>query len=166
LLLTLSLITTAAAPLRAKESGIDLNRLIRPYSSRQIVELDLNQSFSQGNEDVDFCQIKVYSKLNPEKDMPHIFMTCSPTENVRPNQPVNFRFWFQGGDSSPITIEFDDGTKVTDYPSYAELSHRFTPAGIHIVTARCEADGKPIAQKMKVIVTPAPQSPSTGTSPE
>ncbi|MBP7933160.1 MAG: peptidoglycan DD-metalloendopeptidase family protein [Phycisphaerae bacterium] len=121
---------------------------------------------SQGNEDVDFCQIKVYSKLNPEKGMPHLFMTCSPTENIRPNQPVTFRLWFQGGDSGPITIEFDDGTKVTNYPSYAELSHRFTPAGIHIVTARCEADGKPITQKMKVIVTPALQPPLTGTSPE
>lgn len=121
---------------------------------------------SQGNEDVDFCQIKVYSKRNPEKGMPHIFMTCSPTENVRLDQPVTFRFWFQGGDHGPITIEFDDGTKVTDYQPYTELSHRFATTGIHIVTAHCEADGKPITQKMKVLVASTRESPSTRSSAE
>ena len=121
---------------------------------------------SQGNEDVDFCPIKVYSKQNPEKGMPHLFMTCSPTEIIRPDQPVTFRFWFQGGDHGPITVEFDDGTKVPDYQSYAELSHRFATAGIHVVTAYCEADGKPITQKMKVVVASALQPSSTGSSPE
>lgn len=121
---------------------------------------------SQGLEDVDFCQIKVYSRQNPEKAMPHIFMTCSPTEDIRPYQPVTFRFWFQGASGSPISVEFDDGRKVTNYESYAELPHRFVSPGIHIVTARCEADGKPISQKMKIIVTASRRPPATGSAPE
>ncbi len=46
----------------------------------------------KGTEDVDFCQIKVFSKENTEKAMPHIFMTCHPTQDVRTVQPVTFRF--------------------------------------------------------------------------
>ena len=41
-----------------------------------------------GNEDADFCQVKVYSKAKPEKGMPHVYMTYTPTEDIRPDQPV------------------------------------------------------------------------------
>jgi hypothetical protein len=107
----------------------------------------------KGAQDVDFCQIKVYSKDKPEKGMPHIFMTYHPTQDIRPDQPVIFRFWFQGtGEGGPIKVDFDDGTLVPEYKSYTELPHRFTEPGIHIVTARCEAEGKPIEQKLKIMV--------------
>ena len=110
----------------------------------------------QGAEDVDFCQTKVFSKPNPEKALPHVFMTYSPTQDIRPDQPVTFRFWFQGSGETPIQVDFDDGTHVADYQSYAELPHRFKTPGIHVVTAQCEVGGKPIMQKTKVVVTPAP----------
>lgn len=42
-----------------------------------------------------------------------------------------------------------------DYRSYAELTHRFQTAGIHIVTAQCQAAGKPIMQKLRVVVQSA-----------
>ena len=92
-----------------------------------------------GNEDVDFCQVKVYTKDKPEKGMPHIYMTYTPTEDIRPDQPVRFRFWVQGNVGGPIRVDFGDGTKVEDYKPYSELSHRFKTPGIHVVTAQCEA---------------------------
>jgi hypothetical protein len=109
----------------------------------------------KGFEDVDFCQVKVYSRLNPEKAMPHIFMTYYPTRDIQPDQTVIFRFWYQGDGGGPVQVEFDDGTRVTDYQSYTELRHAFKTPGVHVVTAHCEADGKPITQKLKVIVQPS-----------
>ena len=106
----------------------------------------------KGGEDVDFCQVKVYSRPTPEPAMPHIFMTCTPTQNVRPNQPVTFRFWFQGSGGGPIKVDFGDGTQLSDYRPYAELQHGFKTPGVHVVTAQCEAAGKPITQKLKVVV--------------
>jgi hypothetical protein len=106
----------------------------------------------RGAADVDFCQIKVFSKPAAETAMPHIFMTYTPTEDVRPDQPLRFRFWLQGSDAGPIRVDFDDGTQVLDYRSYAELPHSFRTPGIHIVTAQCQAAGKLIMQKLKVAV--------------
>ena len=88
--------------------------------------------------------------------MPHIFMTYTPTEDVRPDQPLRFRFWLQGSGAEPIRVDFDDGTQVLDYRSYAELTHTFQTPGIHIVTAQCQAAGKPIMQKLKVVVQTTP----------
>ena len=106
-----------------------------------------------GAQDVDFCQIKVFSRAKREDGMPHIFMTHTPTETIRPGQPVRFRFWFQGrGKPGAITVEFGDGTRVDDYRPYAELIHNFKTPGVHIVTAQCEASGKIIANKQKVVV--------------
>lgn len=107
----------------------------------------------RSGEDVDFCQIKAFSASNPEQTMPHIFMTCTPTENVRLGQPVRFRFWFQGKGGGPMTVDFGDGIRLDDYRSYTEHAHGFQRPGIHIVTARCETDGTPITNKLKVIVT-------------
>lgn len=107
----------------------------------------------RGAEDVDFCQVKVFSASAPERAMPHIFMTSTPTENIQPGQPVQFRFWFQGKGGGPMTVDFGDGTRLDDYRSYAEHAHGFQRPGIHIVTVRCEADGNPITNKLKVVVT-------------
>ena len=109
----------------------------------------------KGAEDVDFCQVKVFSDAAPENAMPHTFMSYTPTEDIRPNQPLRFRFWFQGEGAGPIRVDFDDGTQEADYKSYAELAHSFKTPGIHIVTARCEAEGKPITGKLKVVVQSA-----------
>ncbi|MCX6906507.1 MAG: PKD domain-containing protein [Verrucomicrobia bacterium] len=107
----------------------------------------------RGGEDVDFCQIKAFFASAPERAMPHIFMTSTPTESLRPGQPVRFRFWFQGRGGGPMTVDFGDGTRLDDYRSYTEHAHGFQRSGIHIVTVRCEADGKPITNKLKVVVT-------------
>ena len=106
----------------------------------------------QGAEDVDFCTIKVYSAANTEKAMPHIFMTYTPTLDIRPDQPVIFRFWFQGKGAVPLQVDFGDGTQQDDYQSYAELRHSFKTPGIHIVTAQCQAGRKPLMEKLKVVV--------------
>jgi hypothetical protein len=107
----------------------------------------------RGVEDVDFCQVKVFSAPAPERVMPHIFMTTTPTENIRSGQPVRFRFWFQGSGGGPMTVDFGDGTRLDDYRSYTELTHRFQTPGLHVVTAHCEADGKPVTNKLKVVVS-------------
>jgi hypothetical protein len=106
----------------------------------------------KGAEDVDFCQVKVFSKPTAEPAMPHIFMTYTPTQNIRPDQPVTFRFWFQGSGGGPIKVNFGDGTRIADYQSNTEVQHAFKKPGIHVVTAQCEAAGKPIMQKLKVVV--------------
>lgn len=110
----------------------------------------------RGAEDVDFCQVKVFSRQNPENAMPHIFMTHAPTEDIHPGQPVRFKFWFQGSGGGAMTVNFDDGSRITNYRSLTELVHSFNTAGIHVVTAQCEAAGKPITQKMKIVVSAAP----------
>ena len=106
----------------------------------------------RGAEDVDFCQIKVFSQANPEKAMPHIFMTSTPTQEIRPDQPVTFRCWFQGKGADSFKVDFGDGTQLVDCRSYTELRHRFRTVGTHIVTAQCEVAGLPIMQKHEVVV--------------
>ena len=110
----------------------------------------------RGAEDVDFCQIKVYTRDHPEKGMPHIFMTVSPTQDIKPGQAVIFRFWFQGEGGSPMTVDFGDGTKLIGRESYAEIRHAFKTPGIHIVEAGGNAGGRPVSQKLKVVVTAEP----------
>ncbi len=79
-------------------------------------------------------------------------MTYTPTQDVRPDQPVTFRFWFQGNGGGPINVDFGDGAEKANYQQYSELSRSVQKAGIHIVTAQCEAGGKPIVEKLKVVV--------------
>jgi hypothetical protein len=64
----------------------------------------------KGDEDVDFCQIKVFSRVNPEKGMPHIYLSHPPAEDIRPCQPVRFRGCFQGKGDGSIKLDFDDVT--------------------------------------------------------
>lgn len=116
----------------------------------------------QGREDVDFSQIKVYDRTTPERAMPHIYMTYTPTQEIRPGQPVAFRFWLQGHCDAPIQVDFGDGTRLPGYRSYADLSHSFSRPGLHIVTAQCECAGKPIRQELKVVVAQEPASHSSG----
>jgi len=104
----------------------------------------------RGAEDVDFCQVKVFSRSNPEQAMPHIFMTHTPATEVETDQPVSFRCWFQGQGNPPIELDFGDGTRVSNYRSYTEVRHRFNTPGIHIVTAQCTAAGYLITAKQKV----------------
>jgi PKD repeat protein len=109
----------------------------------------------RGAADVDFCQTKVFSKPAAETAMPHISMTYTPTKDIRPDQPLRFRFWLQGSGAEPIRVDFDDGTRVPDYQSDAELTHSFRTPGVHIVTSQCQAAGKPTTQKLKIIVQAA-----------
>ena len=85
------------------------------------------------------------------------YMTCTPTQDIRPDQPVRFRGWFQGSGGGPIKVDFGDGTAKDNYQQYSELPHSFKKSGIHIVTAQCEAAGKPIVQKLKVVVSELPK---------
>jgi murein DD-endopeptidase MepM/ murein hydrolase activator NlpD len=118
---------------------------------------------NQGNEDVDFCQIKVFSRANPEKGMPHIYLSYTPTEDIRPGQPVRFRGWFQGKGGSGLKVDFGDGTRLADYQEYAEVQHSFKTPGVHIVTAQGEAGGRPITQRIKVVVIRPPAA--SGVAP-
>jgi hypothetical protein len=111
----------------------------------------------RGAEDVDFCQVKVYSKSKPEQGMPHLFMTYTPTENIRPGQAVSFRCWLQGNGGGAIRVDFGDGTVLDDYRPYDELKHAFKTPGVHVIAAQCEAEGKPISQKLKVVVEAKPE---------
>jgi hypothetical protein len=115
----------------------------------------------RGAEDVDFCPVKVFSRADPEKALGHIFMTYTPTQDLRPDQPVTLRFWFQGSGGGPLQVDFGDGTPPEELESYAERQHRFRTSGIYVVTAQCQAEGKPIMQKLKIVVTAAPGTEST-----
>ncbi|MFC1635585.1 PKD domain-containing protein [Planctomycetota bacterium] len=107
----------------------------------------------RGRQDVDFCKVNVFTASSPERSLPRIFMTQFPARNVNVGQPVFFRFWLQGVEDKLIEVDFGDGTVIRDYVSYSEIDHTFTSPGIHIVTARSTIDGKPIMQKLKVIVS-------------
>jgi len=107
---------------------------------------------SRGREDVDFCKVKVYSRSAPEDVVPTLFVTYTPSKDLRVGQPVSFRIWPQGLDVEGINVEFGDGTVCRDYRPYSAISHTFQSAGIHIVTVAGTAAGMPVAQKAKVIV--------------
>jgi Peptidase family M23/PKD domain len=109
---------------------------------------------NEGSEDVDFCQVKVFSKTKTEANMPHLFMTYTPTEGVRSGTPVSIRLWLQGANGGPTSLEFDDGMRMSDYQPYTELRHSFERPGVHVLTARCEAAGNPITAKIKFVVNP------------
>jgi len=106
----------------------------------------------KGNEDVDFCRIKVFTASAPEDRIPTIFMTYHPTNEILINQPIFFRFWLQAKNDEPFRVDFGDGTVIDDYTSYTEVTHRFEKVGIHIITAETNIDGMPVTQKQKVIV--------------
>ena len=109
----------------------------------------------QRGQDVDFCGVKVFTRGNPEKAMPHIFMTYTPTQGVQPGTAVIFRFWYQGkGEGGPIRVDFGDGTVIEDYKSYDEVRHAFATPGLHVVTARAEEGGYPMTSKLKVVAGP------------
>jgi hypothetical protein len=115
---------------------------------------------NRGVEDVDFCQVKVYSTPDPKATTPHILMTYTPTCDIPPGRPVLFRFWLQGplpplpkGEAGSLfRVDFGDGTAPADWQSGVELQHGFKKAGLYIVTATCQVAGNPVMQKQKVIV--------------
>ena len=107
----------------------------------------------KGGEDVDFCQVKVYSRQDARAGhAAHLHDLHADAE--RPPQPagdVPLLVSREDG-GGPINVDFDDGTQVADYRSYTELQHAFKTPGVHVVTAQCDAAGKPIMQKLKVVV--------------
>ncbi len=107
----------------------------------------------KGNEDVDFCKVKVYPSSGELKGIPTIFMSYTPTVNIRAGEPVQYRIWLQGADKNiPIKVDFGDSTVIDEYKSFSKIQHVFKTSGIHIVTAEAGVDDLPITQKQKVIV--------------
>ncbi len=105
-----------------------------------------------GHTDVDFCKVKVFSRPDPEKVVPTLFVTYTPSAEVFAEQPVSFRIWPQGGHVADIRVDFGDGMIVEDYRPYSAIIHTYANAGIHIVTVTGRAGGLPVAQKTKVVV--------------
>jgi murein DD-endopeptidase MepM/ murein hydrolase activator NlpD len=106
----------------------------------------------QGDRDVDFSSVRVYSKSAPQDVMGTLFVTYIPSAQVRVDQPVNFRIWSQGVKPKAIQVDFGDGTIVRDYREYSAITHLFKKPGIHIVTVSTIAGGYPVTQKVKVVV--------------
>ena len=106
----------------------------------------------QGNRDVDFCRVRVYSRSDPEHFIPTLFVTHAPSRGLRVDQPVHFRIWPQGKEVKPINLDFGDGRLVKDYTPYSAITHRFERPGIHIVSATGRAGDLPVTQKVKVVV--------------
>jgi len=106
----------------------------------------------QGNRDVDFCRVRVYSRSNPEDVMPTLFVTHAPSQGLRVDQPIHLRIWPQGREVKGIRIDFDDGRSVEDYSPYSAITHRFRTPGIHIVSVTGRAGDMPVTQKVKVLV--------------
>jgi hypothetical protein len=107
----------------------------------------------KGAEDIDFCKVKIYPINGQLKGIPTIFMTYTPTMNILPHQPVQFRMWVQGADKkTPIKVDFGDGTIINDYKSFSKIQHKFKTSGIHVIAAVAKVNDLPITQKQKVIV--------------
>jgi len=108
----------------------------------------------KGSRDVDFCKVKVYSRNKVEDVMPILFLTYSPSRDIRAGQAVYFRGWPQGAEAAIIRLDFGDGTVIEDFAPYSEVSHSFQKRGVHVVTATTTAAGFSVTQKLKVIVEP------------
>ena len=107
----------------------------------------------KGNEDVDFCKVKVYPSSGELKPIPIILMSYTPTVDIVVGEPVKFKIWLQRADENIlIKLDFGDGI-VIEYSSFSEIQHIFKTPGIHIVTAEALVDNLPITQKQKVIVS-------------
>jgi hypothetical protein len=106
----------------------------------------------QGHRDVDFCKVKVYSRSAVEDVVPTLFVTYTPSMDVRVNQPVYFRIWPQGLHVESIAVDFGDGTVLVNYRPYSAITHRFKQPGIHVVTITGHSGTLPVAQKVKVVV--------------
>lgn len=106
----------------------------------------------RGRTDVDFCKVKVYSEGKPEDIVPILFVTYTPSREVRVDQPVSLRSWPQGGGLSDIKVDFGDGAVYEDYRPYSAIAHAFATPGIHIVTVAGRAGELSATQKVKVVV--------------
>ncbi len=107
---------------------------------------------SNGGLDVDFCKVKVFSRVSPEDVIPTLFVTYYPSAEVYMDEPISFRIWPQGMEIEDIQVDFGDGTIVQDYRPYSAITHKFKSPGIHIVTVTGTAARLPVTQKVKVIV--------------
>ncbi|MBZ5670572.1 MAG: hypothetical protein LAO04_12680 [Acidobacteriia bacterium] len=81
-----------------------------------------------------------------------VYMSYTLTQDIRPEQPARFRFWFQGKGGSGTRVDFGDGTRLADYQENSEVPHSFKKPGIHIVTNEGEAGGRRVIRKLKVVV--------------
>jgi len=128
----------------------------KTFTDPGVYAVTLHIKDNKGNEDVDFCNVKVFAKSAPKNPMPTIFASCIPSLGVRQKQNVTFRFWLPAdqGNQKLLKIDFGDGAIIDDYKPYSEVTHKFTKPGIYIVTAQIRLDGKNIVQKQKVVVAP------------
>jgi murein DD-endopeptidase MepM/ murein hydrolase activator NlpD len=106
----------------------------------------------RGLRDVDFATVRVYSKEKPESIMPTLFVTYTPSREIRVGQPVSFRIWPQGIDVGHIRLDLGEGRVIEGYKPYTTLVHRFKAPGIHVVTVSGSAGSLPVTQKVKVVV--------------
>jgi hypothetical protein len=106
----------------------------------------------RGRRDVDFCKVKVYTRGDPERVIPHLFVTFSPAGEVPADYPVSFRIWPQSAPVADIRVDFGDGTIRENYRPFSAVTHRFAKAGVHVVTVTGTAGGLPVAQCVKVLV--------------
>jgi murein DD-endopeptidase MepM/ murein hydrolase activator NlpD len=107
---------------------------------------------NRGRTDVDFCRVRVFSRSAPEDVIPTLFVTYIPSEEVRVNQPVNFRIWPQGMEVDDIQIDFGEGTLLRDYRPYSAITHKFSTPGLQVVTVTGRSGALPVTQKVKVVV--------------
>jgi murein DD-endopeptidase MepM/ murein hydrolase activator NlpD len=105
-----------------------------------------------GQTDIDFCRIRVFSQGDAEPFVPTLFVTTIPAGHARAGQPVNFRIWPQGGNVDSIRIDFGDGSDLSEYQPYAATTHFFAKPGSYTVTASGRYEGMPVTQMTRIIV--------------
>jgi murein DD-endopeptidase MepM/ murein hydrolase activator NlpD len=107
---------------------------------------------SDGNVDVDFCRVKVFSNSIVESGIPTLFVTCTPAGSVRVGQPVSFRIWPQGAGVEAIEVDFGDETRISGYRPFTAVSHTYFKPGVQVVTVAGRSHDFPVAQKVKIVV--------------
>ena len=106
----------------------------------------------RGGHDLDICRVRVYTAAQPEDVLTTLFFSVSPSLGLKPGGSVHFRGWPQGGEAGPIRLDFGDGTVLEGYRPFSDVEHRYAKAGMYIVTAAAEKDGRPAMTKLKVVV--------------
>jgi murein DD-endopeptidase MepM/ murein hydrolase activator NlpD len=146
-------------------STVERDKATMAFDKPGVYQATLRVKDDVGREDIDFCKVKVFTRDAPQKSIPTIFMTHSPTQNIVVGQPVRFRFWLQARKAMPMQVDFGDGSVIEKYESYSEVSHEFRSSGIQIVTACATIEGMRITQHQKLVVQASRMLPAAGPAP-
>ncbi len=104
---------------------------------------------SKGNVGYDFAAVQVIDATNVELLPPVVHATYAPTLGIKPGDPVTFKVrafrtthgqesWNFGDGSAAVSVKSDGNVVALAKDGYAVTTHRFTKAGVYLVSVERE----------------------------